>query len=256
MTVDLFTFKKIVGILFMPLPICTLLFAIGLFALFRGRSKLAKGFTLSGFVLLIISTMPMFSDRLLSGIEKQYPQFDMAKRVSHIVVLGCSHVVDGTLPLTSQIHPCSLIRVNEALRIFQANPRAILVTSGHSTDGEFTNAEMNKRLLMALGVNEDRIKSFGSPKDTNEESQALAKFLKGKAFALVTSASHMPRSMRLFEAQGLSPIPAPTEHLVRVREDPNWRYYIPNSNHPKKLERWWYETLGQTWLSVKNWWQN
>ena len=240
----------------MPLPICTLLFAVGLYGLFTQRKKLATGFTLSGFVVLIISTMPMLSDRLLSGIEKQYPQFDMARPVSHIVVLGCSHVVDGTLPLTAQIHPCSLIRINEALRIYQANPHATLVTSGHSSDGEFTNAEMNRRLMIALGVNENRIKSFGSPKDTNEESRALANVLKGKTFALVTSASHMPRSMRLFEAQGLSPIPAPTEHLVRVTENPNWRYYIPNSNHAKKLERWWYETLGQTWLSIKTWWQN
>ena len=33
-------------------------------------------------------------------------------------------------------------------------------------------------------------------------------------FILVTSAGHMPRSMAVFEAQGMQPIPAPTEFIT------------------------------------------
>ena len=37
-------------------------------------------------------------------------------------------------------------------------------------------------------------------------------------FILVTSASHMLRAMALFRKQGMEPIPAPTDYMVKERE--------------------------------------
>ena len=251
---DLFTFKKIVGMLIMPMPFVGLLLVLAVFGFFTQRKKLTTTCAIFALLVFFISTTPMVPDRLLASIEKQYVQFDLSRNVSHIVVLGCGHVNDGTLPITSQIHPCSVIRINEALRLFRANPGSVVVTSGSAFNNAFSNAEMNKRLLVALGVPESQIKTFATPKDTREESIVMSRYLQNKTFALVTSASHMPRSMRLFSNQGLTPLPAPTEHLVRIAEDPDWRYYLPHSNNVRKLERWWYETMGQTWLSIKTWW--
>ncbi|MFT4941819.1 MAG: uncharacterized SAM-binding protein YcdF (DUF218 family), partial [Paraglaciecola sp.] len=75
--------------------------------------------------------------------------------------------------------------------------------------------------------------------------------LSGAKFALVTSASHMQRAMKLFQDQGLKPIAAPTEHLVRHTKSRPWQYMLPNSKNISKMERWWYEILGRTWLKLK-----
>ena len=44
---------------------------------------------------------------------------------------------------------------------------------------------------------------------------------------LVTSALHMPRSLALFEAQGLEVIPAATDHEVTPL--PGWRKWLPDT---------------------------
>lgn len=251
---ELFSFKKLVGILLMPLPISTLLIILAVVLLINKKNTAASIFGGSGLLLLLLSTTPWLPDALLGKIEKQYPQFDLSQPVSHIVVLGCSHVNDGTLPITAQVHPCSVVRVNEAMRILEQNPNATVITSGASSSEVYSNAEMNKRLMVALGVDESKIVTITSPKDTYGESRALAQKLRGRPFALVTAASHMPRSVRLFENQNLHPIPAPTAHLVRRSDNVKWLYYLPNSRHTQKLERWWYETLGQTWISIRMWW--
>ena len=199
-----------------------------------------------------IST-PYLPNYLLKQSESAYPSFDMSHRVTKIVVLGCGHVSDEDLPITSQLFPCSLARSNEALRIYQQQDEAILITSGAPLQDLISNAEMNKRLLIALGVEEEKILSVSTSKDTEDEARNLKAYLQGEPFALVTSASHMLRAMSIFEAQGLKPIAAPTGHLVRNRSNTSWMSILPYSPNISKMERWCYEVLGRTWLRVKLW---
>jgi hypothetical protein len=52
-------------------------------------------------------------------------------------------------------------------------------------------------------------------KDTKDQAIHIRKILDNNSFILVTSASHMPRSIVLFRKQGLQPIPAPTDFWVK-----------------------------------------
>lgn len=249
---EFFTFKKLVGLAFMPLPVAIAALVLGITALLLNRQRLGLLCCTAPTLLLFLASTPFVADPALRSIERQYHQFDMSQPVDYIVILGCGHVNDGQIPISAQIKACSLYRIVEALRIFQQNPKATLITSGNTGAQPFSNAEMNRRLLRELGVADAQIIGVELSKDTEEEARNLARLLGSARFALVTSASHMPRAMGLFEAQGLTPLPAPTEHLVRESQETTLLGYIPSSRHLQKAERWWYETLGATWLWLKD----
>ncbi len=249
---DFFLFKKFVGVFFMPLPVLIVLLLIGLYCIVTQRRKSAILFTATAIGLLFMVSLPSIPNSLLRTLEHQYPQYDRARKVDYIVVLGCNHVNDRSLPITSQIHPCSVIRDTEAVRIWRMNPQALIVTSGNAGREPYSNAYMNKQLLVALGVPSQQIHALEKAKDTEQEAKALAPLLKDKSFVIVTSASHLARAIPLFEAQGLSPIAAPTEHLVRLSDQSSLADFAPAASNIQKFERWWYEAMGRTWQWIRS----
>jgi uncharacterized SAM-binding protein YcdF (DUF218 family) len=70
---------------------------------------------------------------------------------------------------------------------------------------------MNAKLALALGVKQKDIILNGAPEDTREEALFTKSVVGSKPFILVTSATHMPRAMMLFQQLGLHPIAAPTD---------------------------------------------
>jgi uncharacterized SAM-binding protein YcdF (DUF218 family) len=64
---------------------------------------------------------------------------------------------------------------------------------------------------LALGVKKENMIVNPQPRDTKEEALFLKDIVGSDKFVLVTSATHMPRSMKLFESLGLNPIAAPTD---------------------------------------------
>lgn len=245
-----FTIKKWLGALLQPLPLILILLLITLFLFLRGKKRLAIGLQSVAIILLIAVTTPPLANYSAKTIEANIVQFDNAKALDYIVVLGCGHVNDRRIPITSQVNSCSLYRVSEGIRIFQSHPNAKLVFTGYGGNQPMSNAETNKELAMALGVPDYRILTYSTPKDTREEVQVLTPILKGKQFALVTEASHMPRALVYFEQQGLAPIPAPTAHLYR-EEGPLLSYqYLPDADYLHKTERALYEYIGQLWQKL------
>jgi uncharacterized SAM-binding protein YcdF (DUF218 family) len=63
--------------------------------------------------------------------------------------------------------------------------------------------------------NEDLILESDS-KDTNDQARLIQPIVGDDLFLLVTSATHMPRSIALFKSLGMHPIAAPTDWKVRV----------------------------------------
>jgi len=97
----------------------------------------------------------------------------------------------------------------------------------------------------ALGVDPARIVVLDTPTDTAREAYALREFLGTEArFVLVTSASHMPRSVQHFERVGLAPIASPTHVLTGRGRPVRLSYWVPSSDALRKTERAVYETLG------------
>ena len=253
---DFFVLKKVLGAFLMPLPLTFICLIVAWFFVIRKSQRASLIFFGIATLLLALSTLPFLPEALLRKTEQQYVQYDPGVPVQYIVILGGGHVVDATVPLSSQLNRSSTVRVVEAARIYYQNPGSKIVTSGGVGYEPYSTAEMHKRLLVALGIPEsDIIIGNSTARDTEDEANLLSQLLSDQYFILVTSASHMQRSMTLFEAQGLTPIPAPTGHLVKYSENskPWWQKAPPASRHLLKMEMWWYETLGRSWQTIKSW---
>jgi uncharacterized SAM-binding protein YcdF (DUF218 family) len=84
-----------------------------------------------------------------------------------------------------------------------------------------------------------------TPVDTAQEAYAVRDVLApGERFLLVTSASHMPRSVRHFQRAGLEPIPAPTRFKTGNRSGSMLAFWLPSAQHLRKTERALYEYMG------------
>jgi uncharacterized SAM-binding protein YcdF (DUF218 family) len=114
-----------------------------------------------------------------------------------------------------------------------------------------SNAGTAALVAESLGVPANDIVKLDLPVDTEEEATQVAQLVGQQPFILVTSASHMPRAMRFFEAKGLHPIPAPANQLAITTPMQTWDKILPSAMFLSHTERAWYETLGSLWQWLK-----
>ncbi|MDT8337931.1 MAG: ElyC/SanA/YdcF family protein [Sulfurimonas sp.] len=206
-----FYLKKFVTFFFEPLGFVLALFAIGLYFLFVDRKNLSKLFLSLSFLFLLLFSYEPFSNFLVKNLEESYPKYGYNKDIKYIHVLGNGHNTDESQPLSSNISSSGIKRVLEGVIIHMQTPGSKLVFTGYEGDTEIPNAIMNAKLAAALGVEEKNMILNPNPKDTKEEALFLRSILGGEKFVLVTSATHMPRAIMLFESLGLNPVAAPTD---------------------------------------------
>lgn len=245
-----FFLKKLISMWLMPLPFCCLLIIFGLI-LSYWRAHLGRAIAFSGVALLMLFSWQPFANSVLYPLEHQYPAFDIKQPVDAIVVLGNCHNVSKEIPPMAQLCGTGLYRLMEGYRIWQANPDAELLLSGYAGDESRPYAEVAGEIALSLGVPKENIRLFPTAKDTQHEAELTAPHLKEKTFALVTSASHMQRSMNWFQKQKvkglyLEPIAAPA-YYGTPNKSTTWKI---ESSALLKTERSWYEYLGKTWTAL------
>lgn len=248
---DLFLLKKIVSALAMPLSMVLLLLLLAMLLYLR-KSKLTFACLFTATALLLLTSFPPLSDRFMAQYESEYPAYKKSEQsVDFIVVLGCGHGSNQNLPATSELYGCSLERMVEALRIYNLHPEAKIITSGYGGSDKISNAEKVKQALVSLGVPEAKITAEGRPRDTEQEAQLISPVITGKQSVLVTSASHMPRAINYFYAEGINPVAAPAGFKVKNNNrELNWKDYTPDARTLKQTTAAWHETLGRAvqWL--------
>jgi len=247
-----FLLKKIVTMFIMPFPIAMLLLAFGLLLLYRHKYSKAKiAFTSAVLWLFLISYSPLVN-AILYQYEATYPALHTApSNIKYIYILGGGSHTDEALPITSQVVEASVVRVTEAIRLYQQlDEKPIIIVSGYSGLHDPTpGAVMQKRLALALGVKKDKLHMEPTPKDTQDEAVVAKKYIGDTPFIVVTSASHMKRAMKFFENEGLHPIAAPTNHLADVKY-PNYTDFF-SATALRKTNVVWHEMLGLLWQKIK-----
>ncbi|MEW6991497.1 ElyC/SanA/YdcF family protein [Colwelliaceae bacterium 6441] len=242
---DLFLLKKIIGFLIMPLSLVAILLILAILY-FKRKPAFSFKCLLCASILLIGSSSGFIADNVMYPLENNYDSFTQSnKPLDYIIILGCGHTSDDTLPATSQLKACSLQRLVEALRIFKLHPEAQIITSGAAFNNKESNAEKVKQAAVLLGIPEHKILIESFPKDTEEEAELIAPRVIGKNVVLVTNADHMIRSVNYFEQQDVTVIPAPASNWVKDINSPkNWRYYLPSSKNLLQTTTAWYESVG------------
>ena len=251
----MFLIKKIIGATFLPLSLCSIILLAGLVILwFSRKQKVGKVIVSSGTVLLLILSFNITSNAILEPLERRYPPIlktDMLSGVKWIVVLGGGHISDPNVPITSQIVGSTLVRLAEGIRLHRLIPGSKLVLSGGAVFDPVSNAKIMADMALALGLGRSDLVLEDESKDTKDEARLVKHIVGRDRFILVTTASHMPRSMALFRKQGMSPIPAPTEHLVKEREHISPGMFFPGASNLRKVERAFHEYMGLLWGKMR-----
>jgi len=148
--------------------------------------------------------------------------------VKWVVVLGGGQNNHPQLPVTNQISPESLVRLTEAVRIYRAIPGSKIILSGDAIFNRVTEAETLSKTAVIMNINPRDLVLEDKSTDTEEEARYIQKIIGKDPFILVTSAFHMPRSMALFQKQGLSPIrPLPVIWSKIEQRQKNLMTFIP-----------------------------
>ncbi len=245
--------KLLIYLFAYPVPLCIEIIAAGFFVdWFTKRHKLGKILVIAGAAFfLIFSTFP-FPNYLLGCLEYKYPplkdeelQDSKYADIRYVVVLDGGGWYSKKLPITSNFSPLSLVRITEGIRLYFISKKEdmkLIVSGGdvRPTKG----ADLMARLAREFGVTENNIIIERDSLDTYDEAKLVKDIVKDDQFFLVTSASHMPRSMALFNKCGMSPVAAPTNHRTRRNVRFEMRWLIPSARNIENTETVFYEFLG------------
>lgn len=249
----LFTLKKFIGALILPLPFLLLLMALGLALLWLSRFQRTGKIclSLSWLALLLLSLQPV-ADALLEPIENSYPTWRGTERAEYVVVLGGGYTWNSQWAPSSNLINNSLPRLTEGIRLWQQNPGAKMIFTGAAAKtNPVSTGEAGARVAESLGVPRSDIIVLDKPKDTEEEAAAVKAAIGDAPFLLVTSASHLPRAMNFFRGAGLHPLPAPANQLAIDSPLNPWERIIPSPVWLMHSDRVGYETLGCIWQWLK-----
>jgi uncharacterized SAM-binding protein YcdF (DUF218 family) len=202
--------KKFISFFFEPIGIVITLFIIGMYYIYTKKHYRAEQFLLTSVLLLALFSYPPFSNFLVTQLENQYPKYDYSQKVEYIHVLGSGHTTDQSQPISSQISNNGVKRILEGVIIHSKTPQTKIIFTGYAGRTDTPNAIMNAKLSYALGMDHNSTLINPNPEDTRQEAEFTKTIVGDKPFVLVTSASHMPRAMMLFQSYGMHPIAAPT----------------------------------------------
>ena len=186
----------------------------------RSRRRLQTALLLGALVILLLGSNRLVAFSLARSLEWRYLPLESIPQADAIVLLG-----GGTEAVQ---YPRPMVEVNGAGdRVLyagylykQGKAPNILLSGGVITwySGRMTTpAEDMKQILTLMEVPESAMWLQPKSQNTYEDALYSSQMLKEKGIKrilLVTSAMHMPRSVALFEHQGIEVIPAPTDYGV------------------------------------------
>jgi uncharacterized SAM-binding protein YcdF (DUF218 family) len=260
----MFLIQKIFSLLLSPFLFALLFILAGLFLLWLTRSQTAGKVLVSvGGLIVLLLSISGFSDKLLKPLEYQYPPLmidDIGSstaipnefNVKWIVVLGGGHISDPHVPVTSRISAGSLVRLTEGIRLHRKLPGSKIVLMGGAVFDPIPEVETEATVAQIMKINRSDLILEKLSLNTEDQAQYAKNIVGYNPFILVTSASHMPRSMAIFQKIGMRPIAAPTHYRVLDRPSPSPQDYLPASTGIGKAENAVYEYLSLLWAKIRN----
>jgi uncharacterized SAM-binding protein YcdF (DUF218 family) len=247
----MFLLKKFLGYLLAPGTVILGLLSYGLLKLIlSGKSKRP------GWVWLFLGTVCFYlfstvclPNVLLYHLERQYEpltQLQDLREITYIVVLSGSINGNLNIPPTSQLGDSTALRVVEGIRLFNVLPaRPVLIMSG----GDQPKAgDLMVAFARSLGVPPEKLIAETESLDTHGNAREIKAIVKEAPFLLVTSASHLPRSMKIFQLHGMRPIPAPAD--FRYCQKYTRRAFVPSGENLANMEAVVHEYLGLAYLKL------
>ncbi|WP_437715800.1 YdcF family protein [Sorangium sp. So ce448] len=220
---------------------------------FRTRgAKIGRALAWSAWLALWLLSTPWLSSALARRISTaprdlhaELAGSSPERRVLVILTAGIDADEFGE-PAMERQSAAGLERGLAAVRVYREYGFGHVIVSGKDVRGAPTQlASAMADLLVELGVPRKKIILETESRDTRENalhSTRIARGLSADAVVVVTSALHMPRSLRMFERAGLDVLPAP----VRFQSLPpeGLERLLPESLSLRRSQRAVHELVG------------
>jgi uncharacterized SAM-binding protein YcdF (DUF218 family) len=214
-----FVILKFLSHLMLPPASMVLGFAAGALAAMVGRRRLGLTLALlSAFETLILSAPPV-ARGLVAPLER-YARAESSRAApccySAIVILGGGW---------------NDLRIRHGARLYQKGVAPRIIVSGgdlaSTPASAWPEAESMKHLLVLLGVPADAITAEDAARNTAENIANVRKIVGDEPVALVTSAYHMKRSLKLARRGALRAYAFPTDFAPSAGQRALWDNWLP-----------------------------
>lgn len=240
-----------VGLLFCILIVISIL-------IFTRRLRAAQTFLIAGILLVFVAGNGWTAYKLIRSLEDRYrpmsvedtPQGDV------IVVLGGGIALPLPPRLYTELNGSS-DRLLHALRLYRAGKADyILLTGGNVFDqpGLESASHYARELLELWGVPSTAIVMERESRNTIQNAEYTAPVLRERQWTkvlLVTSATHMHRSMLAFRSAGIEAIPVPIDFQAVDSAEPEALSWIPSANALGATTHALHEYLGRLWYRIR-----
>ncbi|MEI7526542.1 MAG: ElyC/SanA/YdcF family protein [Mariniphaga sp.] len=251
--------KSFISGLLLPLPILILLILLACYLSWKKRERSARITLIISIGWFLVVSTSLIPKLLVSNLENRYKVFSLKSLAGNskpvnILVLGAGFSDDDRFPPNNNLSETALARLCEGIRIHRLIPGSTLITSAKGWENEISQAEITAQAAIVLGVDSSRIKMQQKPENTHQEAEQY-KLLFGDSaqLILVTSATHMPRAIYLFQKEGLHPVAAPANHLIKIGKHKRFWDWLPSVDNIQKMECAIHEFLGLVWAkALKN----
>ena len=244
------------ALLFLILPICVILFLIGLgLVIIKKLPCIGRWLVLTGFLLLYLLSIRPVSDALIRPLESNFPPFrsrSPLNSANSIVVLTGGTVDLAWLGISPEPSRESLSRLIYGVTLYKQNWGINIVISGGSGDPDKKNipeADAMKDVAVALGVSAKDILIERGSMNTIESVKALKRFVGEKKIILVTSAYHMKRAAAMFKKMEMNVVPAPTDYMSEQKKVSLYSL-IPTAKHLLTSSTAFYEYISFIWYKI------
>jgi uncharacterized SAM-binding protein YcdF (DUF218 family) len=207
-----------------------------------------------------LAIVPYGVSRLMTMGYHQFRGEDVAAGTTAIVLLGGGDdFIQGWTDEITVTTPSEAERVLEATRVFKLIAPAWIISSGGRPEpqdrGEPSAITMRDELVR-LGVPRDRILLEARSRTTHDNAVLIVPILRSRGIqhvVLVTSATHMRRSLGAFRAVGVQAIPA----AAPGGEAPSqWFEWLPSNNGLEWSGIIAHELGGIPYYWMRGWWRS
>jgi uncharacterized SAM-binding protein YcdF (DUF218 family) len=244
-----------------PLFLIWFLLGIWLLRMIWNRRNGSLWMPVISWVLLTVISCTPIASILLAGLENQNPKVQLNQLPAADAILCLGGGVEPSLSEPTGFHLKSgADRLSTALTLAAAGraPLLILGGGGYPHEGRiFSEADAVRDYLanhVSLNI---QWHSIGVCSDTHDEALKVAAVMKQrslKRLLLVTSASHMPRTLAVFRKTDVQVIPVPCNYHSSLNHlgDLYW-FHWPDYHGFEKFACWMHEIIGHYVYLWRGW---
>ena len=241
--------NKILPLLVSPLSIVLIIILIGTF--FK-----SKKISLLGLLILIFCSLPIISNKLIFYLEKDYSLQsikDVSKSDAIVVLSGMISTIKTKEKLSYEFNG-SIDRILSGIDLIKKDKASFLILTNGKMPWSIgiPEGEYLKDFSIKYGIPEDKILLTDDVQNTDQEAKAVAKLLNtNKAnIILVTSAFHMPRAKKVFEAANIKVIPFAVDFKTQIKKI-TIIDFIPSADSLKDTSHFFREMIGRLYYNLK-----